>query len=107
MSTKISRMGMPVDVLNSVNLVWKKKITNRADWGSYGYKLYKFTTIHKDVFWGLNIWKINSDGIYKSLDVASIKDIELIDCGMKIYLIDRPPMVIYRDDYERKCYSKQ
>lgn len=98
MATNISRMGMPVDVINSINLVWKKKISNRADWGSFGYKLYKFTTMQNKVFWGLNIWKINSAGIYKSLDVASIRDIEVTDYGMKIYLIDRPPMIIYRDD---------
>lgn len=105
MATRISRMGMPEVVLDSVNLVWKKKITNRANWGSYGYKLYKFTTVNGDMFWGLNLWKINSSGIYKSLDVASIKDIELTPVGMKICLIDRPPMIIYRDNYERN--SKQ
>ena len=96
MSTKISRMGMPVDVLNSVNLVWKKKITNRADWGNYGYKLYRFETINGNVFWGLNLWKLNRQGIYKSTDIASIRKIELNDEGLLIRLYDRPAVQIFR-----------
>lgn len=98
MATKISRMGMPSNVLDAIAVVWKKQMSNRADWGSFGYKLYKMSTPQHPVVWGLNIWKINSRGTYKSLDVASVKDIVVDDQGMLVYLYERPPMRIYRDE---------
>lgn len=93
---RLGGMGMPDEVLRSVELMWRKRKTNRADWGNYGYKLYRFEAINGNIFWGLNLWKLNRQGIYKSTDIASIRKIELNDEGLLIRLYGRPAVQIFR-----------
>lgn len=96
--TILGGFGIPDHVLRTILTMWGKHKAGSADWGNYGYRLYRFTTKDGKEFWGLNIWKISHLGVYKSTDVSSIRDMELNDRGMLLRLYDRPPVQVLRSE---------